>query len=285
VKKIAILAQEAYERELTLCHVIMMEFLVRHLFLYNVSSISALKRPVFQIRKQFSRAISRSKFALLTYVFFGFFLMWFSLPETLAAEPGPVVFKIQFEWGATSQEGYTYKGSAVAQFVPSAQWTGHIGVNYKAISGKGLDETSPASLYQGLGSLAAMRPDDLLQFYKAGYSATVTTDNNCSLTDKDADNPQTYTAWITRNKDGAVLEFGSLEAGDTEGKCDHYDSAAFTKDFAPGQDQVLKDFFTFHLTNEELRNFKTIRKVNTCSLDAVDPLPGKVWGKATLSAE
>lgn len=257
---------------------------MRSFFPCNVSSTSASQCRVLQTGKQSSCAIAGNKYWVITTLFLGFFLMWFSLSETLAGEPGPVVFKIQFEWGATSQEGYTYKGSAVAQFVPSSRWTGHVGLNNKALFGKGLDETSPAALYRGLGSLAAMRPDDLLQFYKASYSATVTTDNGCSFTDQETEDSQTYTAWITREKDGAVLEFGTLEAGDVEAKCDHFD-VAFTKNFAPGQDQVLQEFFTFRLTNEELSNFRTIRKVNSCSLDAVNPVPGKVWGKATLTAE
>ena len=41
-----------------------------------------------------------------------------------------------------------------------------------------------------------MRPEDLLQFYKARYTATVTTDNNCTINDSQADTPDTYTASI-----------------------------------------------------------------------------------------
>jgi len=200
------------------------------------------------------------------------------------APPQPLVFKIQFEWGATNPEGASYKGNAVAQFAPSSQWTGHFGANMKAISGKGFDETSPAALYQGLGNLAAMRPADLLQFYKASYSATVTTGNGCSFTDKQTDPPDTYTVSIKRTKEGAVLEFWTLEAADSEGRCD-YDDAFISKDYAPGQDTVKKEFFTFHLTQDDLAHFKTIRKVNTCSLDAIDPTPAKIWAKATLTAE
>lgn len=226
----------------------------------------------------------KNKSRLLLCVLISTALLGFSVPRSLADSSKPIVFKIQFEWGATSQEGYTYKGTAVGQFSPSSRWTGHIGINMKAVTGKGLNESSPASLYQGLGSVSAMRPGDKLQFYMAVYSAKVETDNGCSFTDEQTENPETYTASIERDENGAVLEFGSLEAGDPEAKCDHFD-VAFSKDFAPGQDKILEEFFTFRLTNEDLAKFKTIRKVNTCNLDAVNPTPGKIWGKATLTAE
>jgi len=129
-----------------------------------------------------------------------------------------------------------------------------------------------------------MRPTDLPQFYKARYSATVTTNNGCSFTDTQTDPPDTYTVSIKRTKEGAVLEFRTLEAADSEGRCD-YDDAFISKDYAPGQDTVKKEFFTFHLTQDDLAHFKTIRKVNTCSLDAIDPTPAKIWAKATLTAE
>ncbi len=218
-------------------------------------------------------------------ILIGILFIAFPAFRALGAEAQPAVFKIQFEWGATSQEGYTFKGNAVAQYAPSSQWTGRIGANWKAVSGKGYDETSPASLYKGLGSLAAMRPDDSIQFYKVKFTATVTTDNGCSVTDKETDSPDTYTAWITRTPEGAVLEFGTLEAADTEGRCDHYDSAFFSRDLAPGQEEVKQKFFTFQLTNSDLANFKNIKKVNNCTLEAVNQLPGKMWGKATLTAE
>ena len=214
------------------------------------------------------------------------FVLGFSISVSQAeAPPQPIVFKIHFEWGATNPEGASYNGNAVGQFAPSSQWTGRFGANMKAISGKGFDETSPAALYQGLGSVAAMRPADLLQFYKAKYSATVTTNSGCSFTDTQTDPPEINTASIKRTKDGgADLEFGTLEAADSEGRCD-YDDAFISKEYAPGQDTVKKEFFTFHLTSDDLTHFKTIRKVNTCSLDAVDPTPAKIWAKATLTAE
>lgn len=223
---------------------------------------------------------------LLRRVLLGSLLLGCSVSASQAAPPPqPIVFTIQFEWGATNPEGASYQGNAVGHFAPSARWTGRFGANSQAISGKGFDETSPASLYQGLGSLAAMRPSDSIQLYKARYSATVTTSNGCSFTDTQSDQPETYTASIKRSQDGgAVLEFGPLEAADSEGRCE-YDDAFISKEYAPGQDTVKKEFLTFHLTPDELAHFKTIRKVNSCSLDAVEPTPAKIWGRATLTAE
>jgi len=218
---------------------------------------------------------------LLTFIFLGF-----PFAGDLGAEAQqPTVFKIQFEWGATSPEGHTFKGNAVAWYAPSSQWTGRVGVNWKAATGKGIDERSPVSMYKGLGSLAAMKPEDVLQFYKSTYSATVTTNNGCSLSDKQTDPPDTYTASITRTKDGAVVEFGTLEAADNESVCDRYDSAVFYRTLAPGQDEVKEKFFTFQLTNDDLERFKTIKKVNNCTLESINPVPSKIWGKATLTAE
>lgn len=204
--------------------------------------------------------------------------------SSISAAEQPIVFTIQFEWGETSQEGYSYKGTAKAHFSLASQWTGRFGANMQAVTGKGFDETSPASLYQGLGSLAAMREGDQLQFYRARYTAKVTTDNGCSLADTQADSPEVNSAWINRTPDGAVLEFGTLEAADSEARCDHYNTA-FTRDFVPGQEQALKEFFTFRLTKDDLVHFKSIHKVNTCTLNADVPTPGKIWGKATLTAE
>ena len=222
---------------------------------------------------------------ILYGILIGMVFIAFPSFRILGAETQPTVFKIQFEWGATSPEGYTFKGNAVAHYAPSSRWTGRVGVNWKAASGKGYDETSPAALYKGLGSLAAMRPDDELQFYKVKYTATVTTDNGCSVNDQQTESSDTYTAWIKRTPDGAVLQFGPLEAADSDARCDHYESSIFDKDLAPGQDAVKEKFFTFQLTNSDLANFKSIKKVNECKLEAVNPVPGKMWGKATLIAE
>lgn len=222
---------------------------------------------------------------ILCGMLIGILFIAFPSSRILGAEAQPTVFKIQFEWGATSHEGYTFKGNAVAHYAPSSRWTGRIGINWKAASGKGFDERTPASLYKALGSLAAMRPDDVLQFYMVKYTGTVTTDNGCSVTDQQTDSPETYTASITRTPEGAVLEFGPLEAADTEARCDHYDSAYFERDLAPGHDEIKEKFFTFQLTNSDLENFKNIKKVNNCTLESVNPLPGKMWGKATLTAE
>ncbi len=215
----------------------------------------------------------------------GILFIAFPVFRIVGAEAQPTVFRIQFEWGSTSKEGHTFKGSAVAQYAPSSQWTGRVGVNWKAVSGQGYDERTPASLYKELGSLVAMRPDDVLQFYKVQFNATVATDNGCSVTDQQTDSPETYTAWITRTSEGAVLEFGTLEAADSEARCDRYDSAIFDRDLAPGQEEIKQKFFTFQLTNSDLANFKNIKKVNNCTLEAVNPLPAKIWGKATLTAE
>lgn len=233
------------------------------------------------IRSFFVRDFQSGILASIFMILVGFWVSA-SLAET---PPQPIVFKILFEWGATNPEGNSYTGNAVGQFAPSLRWTGRFGANMKAISGKGFDETSPATLYHGLGSVAAMRPADFLQFYKARYSATVTANNGCSFIDTQNDPPETATASIKRTEDGgAVLEFGTLEAADSEGRCD-YEDAFISKDYAPGQEAVKKEFFIFHLTADELAHFKTLRKVNTCSLDAVDPTPAKIWAKATLTAE
>ncbi len=248
-------------------------------FMGKSRSVQALMQPQdCPIPRRWSRLLRRVLFSSL--------LVGFSVSASQAEKPPqPIVFTIQFEWGSTNPEGASYKGNAVGHFAPSTHWTGRFGANMKAISGKGFDETSPAALYQGLGSVAAMRPADILQFYKARYSATVNASNGCSFTDTQTDPPETYTASIKRTQDGgADLEFGTLEAADSEGRCD-YDDAFISKEYAPGQDTVKKEFFIFHLTSDDLAHFKTIRKVNSCSLDAVDPTPAKIWAKATLTAE
>ena len=198
------------------------------------------------------------------------------------ASPAPV-FQIKFEWGGSSHLG-SYQGTAVAHYAPSTAWTGHIGVNHPKSPAKGFDESSPAALYRALGNLANLRPDDLLQFYVAGYSGTATVSNGCTFTDLQTDAPETYTAWIQRTPEGAELHFGTLEAADSNGQCSSYD-VSFTREFDSAQSSALEDFFTFRLTNKELAGFQTIRKTNVCSLSAGAEDPGEVWGRATLTAE
>jgi hypothetical protein len=212
-------------------------------------------------------------------LFFGIF----AAPLAAADQP-PIVFKIQFEWGATGPGGESFKGDSIGKYSPSSQWQGRFGANMKLVSGKGYDETTPINFYKDLGGVGAMRQNDVLQFYKAVFSSTVKTGNGCTVVDNNADETSSNAASLNREENGARLTFYALEAiGEN---CDQY-SYVFSAEFGftTEQQESLEQFLIFTLSNNDMKNFKSIQKINNFSAETDPSYRWKVWGKATLTAE
>ena len=223
--------------------------------------------------------------------------------------PDGPVFNITVEQRGSS-DGETMVKNVKAGYWPCAVWnSGYFGgesFSDKSVMGAQTTAT-PEGLLARRGSIAGMKPGEVLLFYvreKSGTgneghcSATLTTtgDGVFSCTVVSGDDKGTYTAGgpvtepgrrafgpagnanaiIKRTAEGVILTFmePKLEA---EGYCDFF--GLFDGENTP---EALPEVFTFKLTNDELENWSTLQKVNDRTLPG--PLGGSLHIRAVLTS-
>ncbi|HCM60673.1 MAG TPA: hypothetical protein DIS74_09925 [Bacteroidales bacterium] len=223
--------------------------------------------------------------------------------------PDGPVFNITVEQNGSS-DGETMVKNVKAGYWPCAIWnSGYFGgESFSDQSVMGAQTTAtPEGLLARRGSIAGMKPGEVLLFYvreKSGTgneghcSATLSTigDGVFSCTVVSGDDKGTYTAGgpvtepgrrafgpagnanaiIKRTAEGAILTFSepNLEA---EGYCDFF--GLFDGENTP---EALPEVFTFKLTNDELKNWSTLQKVNDRTLPG--PLGGSLHIRAVLTS-
>lgn len=203
-----------------------------------------------------------------------------SVSALLAAEPQPVVFKVQLTWEAKGPNGESSTGSAVGQYSPSAAWGGYVGANERATAGAtGNNKTSPATFFKEMGGFAGLRPGDRLQFMQSAYAGTGKTEKGCSFTSTDPGSGNV--AAIERDEQGALLTFcaACLEPGDTEDKCGY--TPFFALEFPARIQETLEKFAQFRLSAQELNTFKSLSKTNEVVLET-EPAEWRIKVRATL---
>lgn len=212
-------------------------------------------------------------------IFLVFMLVFTHTSALRAAVQQPVVFKVQFSWEAKGPKGESSSGSALGQYSPALAWEGYFGANERLVKSTGYNKTTPAIFYKELGGLAALRPGDRLQFVQSIYEGTGKTEKGCTFTSNDAG--QGNVASIERDENGALLTFcaACLEPGDVNDKCGY--GAFFTMDFTPKSQEALEQFGKFKISDQELKNFKSINKTNTIVLET-EPPDWRISVKATL---
>lgn len=200
----------------------------------------------------------------------------------MAAEQQPVVFKMQLTWEAKGPKGESSSGSAVGQYSPSAAWEGFSGANERLVNKAGYDKTSPAVFYQQLGTLAALRPGDRLQFSQSSYSGSGKTEKGCTFANNEAGAGNVAT--IERDEHGALLTFCApcLEPGDTTDKCGY--TPFFLLEFSAKSQEAMEKFGQFKLSDQELSNFKAVSKTNEMVLET-EPPEWRISVKATLTGQ
>ncbi len=221
--------------------------------------------------------------------------------------PNGPVFTITLEQKG-SVEDKSFKKSLEAMYWPCAAWnSGYSGVMTSSEMSKtgARMNASPEGLLAGRGSIAAMKPGETLLFYireKSGsgndgvssvslstvgdgvFSYTVVTENDTwtsaaggPVTDpgRRAFGPAGNTeAVIKRTADGAVLTF--IEP-DLEGEGDSDFFSLFSQDNEPAE---MPDVLTFKLSNDDLKNWPALVKVNDRTLNGA--IDGTLHTKATL---
>lgn len=223
--------------------------------------------------------------------------------------PDGPVFNITVEQNGSS-DGEKMVKNVKAGYWPCAIWnSGYFGgESFSDQSVMGAQTTAtPEGLLARRGSIAGMKPGEVLLFYvreKSGTGneghcfATLSTigDGVFSCTVVSGDDKGTYTAGgpvtepgrrafgpagtanaiIKRTAEGAILTFSepNLEA---EGYCDFF--GLFDGENTP---EALPEVFTFKLTNDELKNWSTLQKVNDRTLPG--PLGGSLHIRAVLTS-
>lgn len=201
---------------------------------------------------------------------------------SLAADQQPAAFKVQLSWEAKGPNGESSTGSAIGEYAPSSTWAGYIGTNERLINKSGYDKTSPAAFFQQLGGMAALRPGDSLQFVQSSYAGTGKTEKGCTFTNNEAGSGNV--ASIERDEQGALLTFcaACLEPGDVMDKCAY--TPFFVLEFSAKSQEALEKFGQFKLSEQELKNFKSVSKTNEVVLET-EPAEWRIKVKATLSGQ
>jgi len=203
--------------------------------------------------------------------------------------PNGPVFTITMEQRGSADDK-SFKKSVDAMYWPCAAWnsgyTGGMTFSERSVMGAQRN-ASPEGLLAARGSIAAMKPGETMIFYvreKSGsgndgvssitlstvgdgvFRYTVVTENETHTSSaggpvtepgKRAFGPAGNTeAVIKRTADGAVLTFSDP---DLEGEGDSDFFSLFSQDNEPAD---MAEALTFKLSNEDLKNWQTLQKVN-----------------------
>ncbi|MFZ2285376.1 MAG: hypothetical protein WAV93_00145 [Bacteroidales bacterium] len=206
---------------------------------------------------------------------------------------GPVFIITMEQKGSVDDKAF--KKTVEARYWPCAGWnsgySGGMTYSEKSVMGAQMN-ASPEGLLAARGSIAAMKPGETMIFYvreKSGsgndgvssvtlstvgdgvFSYTVVTENDTWTSpaggpvtepERRAFGPAGNTeAVIKRTVEGAILTFSEL---DLEGEGDSDFFGLFSQDNEP---EEMPEALTFKLSNEDLKNWQTLQKVNNRTLN------------------
>jgi len=184
--------------------------------------------------------------------------------------PSATVFTVVFEVKANSSDGTSATSQVEVQFAPGLEWKGYFGTNFG-----GVDLRTPQKLYKVRGGLYGLRPGEPMCFGILKHKGTASAGGR-TLTGPGSIQTEGWTlhedaARFTRTEDGGELRVGPVTYQD-EDPPEFGLISPGAYDGGPAGTASYTRMLTFHFTNEELRNFGRVKKVNQASIN--DPIAG-----------
>jgi hypothetical protein len=202
------------------------------------------------------------------------------------------VFTILFEAKASSSDGTSASSRVEVTFAPGPIWHGSFGEfspSHTPIK-VGEDARTPAALYKLRGGLAGLRTGEPMCFGILGHKGTAAAGGRTLQGPGSIQQSSSGLMWtleedaarFTRTADGGVLRLAPVVYLDEEPP-EFCLLGPGTLDLDAASDAAYEKFMTFRLTNRDLANLRTVRKVNEASLTNKDGT-ARQWFKATLTA-
>lgn len=245
---------------------------------------------------------SRDRHPIRAALFAGLFAALCSAPVPAWSQASPIppmpatpripVFTILFEAKASESDGTSASSHVEVTFGPGPIWHGSFGVyapSYTPLKA-GEDSRTPAALYKLRGGLAGLRPGEPMCFGILSHKGTASAGGRTLTGPGSIQQSSSGVNWtlredaarFTRTEDGGVLRLAPVVYQD-EDPPEFALLGPGAYDFGSAGDEAYERFMTFRLTNRELANLRSVRKVNEASLTSKD---GSIrqWWKATLTA-